>query len=230
MKYLQEKLDCLLEKYSVNSKAVLSDKTAVKIDGEEVPLLSYRQERRFTELKNLVQNGTLTGISVMRTARIVERGSDVFAELTREIDLCQFVLGRKIVSVMVMRNENTLNAIAVTEDSVVCTLEISATLKAGEVPKDKHEIIAQHGIACDIVVDAQLKQDSIYVFGDENSRYTDVDFELYGLSVEDIAVVRSAFLLAQKGGIAEQKKTVNNLNVIRAAAERSALSGKKEVL
>ena len=35
----------------------------------------------------------------MRTARIVERGSDVFDELYRELDICQYVLRRKIKTI-----------------------------------------------------------------------------------------------------------------------------------
>ena len=183
MKILQEKLDFLLQKYSVEAKATLKDSKVAVIDGVETPNLSHRLERRFIELKNIVQGGTLQGISVMRVARIVEKGSDIFAELYRELDICQYILGRKIVAVTAMQNDNTLNVIATTEDSIVCTIEISATLAKGEIPKDKHEIIAQRGTACDVVVDAQLKQDSIYVFGAENKKYTDVDFELFGLSI-----------------------------------------------
>lgn len=57
MELLQEKLNCLLGKYSIDSKAVLKDRETVVIDGEDIPLLSYRFERRFTELKNIVQGG-----------------------------------------------------------------------------------------------------------------------------------------------------------------------------
>ena len=230
MKILQEKLEFLLEKYSVETKAVLKDcKTAV-IDGVETPILSHRLERRFIELKNIVQGGTLQGVSVMRVARIVEKGSDIFAELYRELDICQFVLGRKIIGITVMQNDNTLNVIATAEDSIVCTIEISATLSKGEIPKDKHEIISRRGIACDVVVDAQLKQDSIYVFGAENKKFTDVDFELYGLSIEDIAVVRSAFTIAQKQTADEMMKIDEQLKVLVEKAKTSAKTGERQVM
>lgn len=230
MQILQEKLEFLLNKYSVETKAVLKDTETVVIGGKEYKLLSHRLERRFIELKNIVQVGTLQGISVMRVARIVEKDSDIYAELYRELDLCQYILGRKIKYITVLRNDNVLNAIATAEDDIVCTLEISATLKKGEIPKDKHEIISQRGIACDVVVDAQLKQDSIYVFGEENQKYTDVDFELYGLSIEDIAVVRSAFLLAQNGKLSEQKALCENIEKILTAAKKSVENGKREAV
>ena len=230
MKILQEKLDFLLQKYSVEAKATLKDSKVAVIDGVETPNLSHRLERRFIELKNIVQGGTLQGISVMRVARIVEKGSDIFAELYRELDICQYILGRKIVAVTAMQNDNTLNVIATTEDSIVCTIEISATLAKGEIPKDKHEIIAQRGTACDVVVDAQLKQDSIYVFGAENKKYTDVEFELFGLSIEDIAVVRSAFTIAQKGTKDKMLEIDSNLKILVEKAKASVETGERQVV
>lgn len=230
MKRLQDKLNFLLEKYSVDTKAVLKENKTVVVDSVELPLLSHRMERRFIELKNIVNNGTLIEISVMRTSRIIEKGSDLYAVLYREMDLCQYILQRKIKSIMVVENGNTLNAIATAENDIVCTIEIAATLKRGEFPKDKHEIISQRGIACDVVVDAQLKQDSIYVFGVENKKYTDVDFELYGLSVEEIAVVRTAFALAQDKNYDEVRAIDTNLRKLVEMAKKSAKSGEREVM
>lgn len=230
MNKLQEKLDFLLDKYSVDVKAVLKDVGTVVIDGKELPVLAHRSERRFIELKNVVNNGTLVGVSVMRVARIIGKESDLYEALYRELDLCQYILQRKIKSIMVMKNDNVMNAIATTEDGVVCTIEISATLKAGEPAKDKHEIISQRGIACDVVVDAQLKQDSIYVFGAENQKYTDVDFELYGLSIEEIAVVRAAFAIAQNKNYEEIKAIDANLCKLVDMAKRSAVNGEREVM
>lgn len=230
MNKLQEKLNFLLEKYSVDTKAELKACDTVIIDGEELPLLSHRAERRFIELKNIANNGTLVGISVFRIARIIEKGADIYEALYRELDLCQYILERKIKTIMVMENGNVLNAIAKAEDDIICTIEISATLKKGEFPKDKHEIIAQRGTACDVVVDAQLKQDSIYVFGCENKKYTDVDFELYGLSIEEISIVRSAFALAQNKNCDKIKAIDDNLKKLIALAKKSAKSGEREAL
>ena len=92
MKKLQEKLNFLIGKYSLDVKAILKNEKTVVIDGKEIPLLSHRCERRFLELKNIVNNGTLVGISVMRVARIVEKDNDIYEELYRELDLCQYIL------------------------------------------------------------------------------------------------------------------------------------------
>ena len=229
MKELQNKLDFLLEKYAIEKKAVLKDRKTVIINGEELPIFAHRYERRIIELEKLANDGTLFGISVMRTARIVERGSDVFDELYRELDICQYVLRRKIKTITVMQNESVLNTIAVTDDGIVCTIEVSATLTKGEPPKDKHEIISQRGIACDIVVDAQLKQDSIYVFGNENKKYTDVDFEIFGLSIDDTAVVRAAFALAQSEDYSDIKNDAENLERLIRLAQKSAKTNERMV-
>lgn len=227
---LQEKLKFLLDKYSVNAKIILKDSETVIADGEEIPIFPHRYERRFIELKNTVQNGTLRGVSVMRTARIVEKGTDIYGELYREFDICRFVLARNIKYVTAFENGCVLNVLAKCCDGVVCTLEIAATLKNGESPKDKHEVISQRGIACDVVVDAQLRQDSIYVFGDENKKYTDVDFELYGLSAEEASVVRAAFAVGQNRNHAQLKNADTELKTLVALAEKSAKSGEREVL
>ena len=129
-----------------------------------------------------------------------------------------------------MQNENTLNVIATAEEDVVCTLEIAATLAEGEIPKDKHEIISQRGIACDVVVDAQLKQDSIYLFSAENKKFTDVDFELYGLSAEEIAVVRAAFTIAQKAAKDEMIAIDRRLTLLVEKAKESVQSGERQVI
>lgn len=230
MKKLQEKLNFLLQKYSVDVKAELKDEKTVVIDGQELPLLSHRNERRFLEQKNIVTGGTLQGVSVMRVARIIEKGSDIYEALGRELDICQYVLQRNLICVMVMENDNVLNAISTCEDGVVCTIEISATLAKGEPAKDKHEIIAQRGTCCDVVVDAQLKQDSIYVFGAENQKFTDVDFELYGLSADEVAIVRAAFAIAQKKNFDEMKAIDARMQKLVELAKRSAVSGQREVM
>ena len=230
MKTLQKNLDFLLDKYSVDKKAVLKDKKTVVIDGKEVPTLPHRSERRFIELKNIVQGGTLVGISVMRVARIIDKKANLDEALARELDLCQWILGRKIKTVMAFKNENVMNIIAKTEDDVVCTIELSMTLQKGAKPIDKHEIISSRGIACDVVVDAQLKQDSVYVYGKDEKKFTDVDFELYGLSIDEIAAVRAAFAVAQKNltdenlkAFEEIKNLVNAVNTSAATTERVVL-------
>ncbi|MBQ9086894.1 MAG: hypothetical protein IJY47_06870 [Clostridia bacterium] len=230
MKQLQEKLDFLLKKYSVGRKAIIKNENCVNIDGKDIPLLSHRSERRFVELKNVAHNGTLKGISVMRSANIAVKGSDLSRMLYRELDLCQWILEDPIVSVFAVNNGPTMNVIAHTQGGLVCTVELSATLSQGQKPIDKHEIISQRGIACDKVVDTQIMQNSIYLYGETTQAYTDVDFELYGLEIPEIAVVRQAFAVAKNGNDAELIEADHRLERLVALAEASLVSGQKEVL
>ena len=230
MKELQKKLDFLAEKYAMEKNVELKDDNTILINGEEFPVFPHRFERRFIELQKLVCDGTLFGVSVMRTARIVENGSNIFNELYRELDICQYVLKRKIKTITAVQNDNVINVIAVTEDKIVCTIEISATLPSGEMPIDKHEIISQRGIACDIVVDAQLRQDSIYVFSNENKKYTDVDFEIFGLSVKDTALVRAAFSAAQAEDFSAAAENAENLRKLVELAKKSTVTKERMTL
>lgn len=230
MKLLQEKLDFLLDKYSVEEKITLDDKNTATLNGEKVPLFSHRNERRFIELRNIVNGGTLKNVSVMRVARIVKKGTDLDEVLLREFDICRFVLKDEFKQVTAMKNGNVMNIIATTRKGIVCTIEISATLKEGVRPIDKHEIISERGIACDVVVDAQLKQDSIYLYGEEEKKFTDVDFELYGLEIDDIAVVRAAFALAQDKDVEERKASLNIVEKLVKAAEESSEKCERVVL
>lgn len=197
---MQEKLNFLLEKYSIKKEAVLKGTDFVTVNQKQYPLLWWRSERRFVELRKLVKGSTLKGISVMRTLRIVNRGSDLYRELFRELDLAQYILGTKIMEIFAVGDpDHALNIIAKCTEGYLCTLEISATLSQGTKVIDKHEIIAASGVACDRVTDTQIPQHSIYVYGQgtEPETYTDVDAELFGLSVEECAIVRNAFDIAK---------------------------------
>lgn len=230
MERLKEKLDFLLDKYSVGEKVILKDRKTALFGGKEVPLLPHRAERRYIELRNIVTGGTLEGVSMMKCECVAKKTSGVYDVLRREADIASFVLGRRIKSVAAAENENTLNAIAKTEDGVVIIFEIAATLSDEESEKCKHEVTSRRGTASDILVDAQLHQDSVYVFGEKNEKYTDVDFELYGLSEEEISTVRAAFDLAKNKNYDENIKAFNEAEKIAQLAKRSAMTGEREVL
>ena len=55
-----------------------------------------------------------------------------------------------------------------------------------------------------------------------NKNFTDVDFELYGLSIEEIAVVRSAFNVAQKKIFEELCDANDNLSKLVECAKKSS--------
>ena len=115
-----------------------------------------------------------------------------------------------------------MNCILETENGCVCTLELAATLEEGAKHIDKHEIITDGGVACDRVVDTQVPQSSVYVFGKCGATYTDTDAELYAHSECEINRIRNAFMLAKTPAArAEYKLKEKHLDAVLDAARAS---------
>lgn len=217
MKKLQEKLEFLLAKYDVATKAELVSGKEALVAGKKVRLLPWRAERRFIEMRNLVMQGRLTGLSTVRITHITKRGTDLYELLWREADVFEYISGEKIAEIFAVENGGVaLNAIAKSENGIVCSFELSATLPETQAPIDKHEMIAVSGNVCDRVVDTQVPQSSIYVFGDTNTTFTDVDAELFGLNIDECAIVRHTFDIAQNG--TETEAAASHIDAVVKAA------------
>ncbi len=195
---MQKGLNYLLEKYSVSADAVLStDGKTVTVNGECFPVLPWESERRIIELRNLVVLGRVGNMCTYRIGHTSKRGADLFALLAREIGILEFTVNSTVKEIFAIAGENTMNCIAETENGCVCTIELGATLDASAADIDKHEIITDNGVACDRVVDTQVPQSSIYVFGKNDTTYLDTDAELFGYSEIEINTIRNAFLLSK---------------------------------
>ena len=225
----QEKLDLLLKKYDVPVRAEKKGTDSVVIEGKEVPLLPHRYERRFTELRKMLHDGTVTGISAVRCGNVAPSNVPLTSLIGRELDLCRFLTGHEIVGLTAfIRDGRAATLIAEMDDGVVCPIEVANTLPEGSDPIDKHEVISARGLVCDRVVDTQIPQQSVYLYGETNEAYTDVDFELYGLTASEAAAVRCAFALAKDEGLrvemADNKAVLDRLT---ACAVQSANDGKR---
>jgi len=188
----------LLKKYSVSAKAVLSaDGKSVAIDEKKIPLLPWENERRFIELRNLVTLGRLGNMCTYRIGHTTRCDADLFELLAREIGILEFTVNSKTKEIFAIAGKNTMNCIAETENGCVCTIELGATLSSDERDIDKHEIITDSGVGCDRVVDTQMPQESIYVYGKSKQTFMDTDAELYGYSEIEINTIRNAFAIAK---------------------------------
>ena len=195
---MQRGLDYLLKKYSVPAEAVMSkDGKSIKIDGEELPILPWQSERRIIELRNLVVLGRVGNMCTYRIGHTAPVGTDLYALLAREIGILEFTVNSPVIEIFAIAGARTMNVIAETKNGCVATIELGATLDAGTPDVDKHEIITDNGVACDRVVDTQVPQSSVYVFGKNAATYLDTDAELYGYSEAEINTIRNAFLLAK---------------------------------
>ena len=209
MNILQEKLNFLLDKYAVNNTAVLScDYQSVEVNGKKYALLPWRNERRFIELKKIVDT-TVGNISHFKIMSLNPKNICLQYVIKRELDIAEYISGLKVTEIFEAKNGNTCSVICITNKKAVFTLELDATLEEGLEVIDKHEIITDRGTACDRNVDSQTPLSSVYVYGKKHEEYTDVDFELYGLSIYEISVVRQAFDIAKNEQIGEKNNAVN---------------------
>ncbi len=222
---MQKGLNYLLEKYSVASTALLSpDKKRVTVDGEDIGLLPFESERRFVELRGLVKNGRVGNMCTYRIGHTAPRGTDLMELLYREAGIVEFTVDSKVKEVFAIAGGSAMNCILETENGCVCTLELAATLEEGAPHIDKHEIITDGGVACDRVVDTQVPQSSVYVFGKKGATYTDTDAELYGYCECEINCIRNAFMLAKSPEArAEYKAKEKHLLAVVEAAKASLL-------
>lgn len=203
-------LQWLREKYAVAADGVLAEcadnmgaSAELKCnDGTTVKLLPWRIERRFFELKKLVDDKTLENVSTLRFAWMTSNKS-LEALLYRELDLCAFLGESAIRSIFATVSGKTANLIVKLFDTKSCSVECSAMLPAGTEEIDRHEIIAARGVACDRTVDTQVPQASIYQFtANGEKRYTDTDTELFGFEYEEILLIRAAFAVLSNPDLA----------------------------
>jgi len=161
-----------------------------------VPLLPWRSERRFVELRGLVEGQTIDRLLMCRFGCLSDGAPMTLrAVLYREFDLAEWLAGAPIVSLYASMTENrAANVIVRLANDVVCSVEAGVMLPAGSAVVDRHELIARRGVASDRPVDTQVPQSSVYTFTAAGAEsYTDTDAELFGLTDNKVALVRSAF-------------------------------------
>ena len=220
---MQERLNMLLKKYGVDASVKLVGDRCAAINGNEIPLLPWRYERRFEELKKLVDSKTVDGISVFRIISIGRKTDNMEELLLRELGVCRFVLDTQITEVFAIANGAALNVSLKLASGVICTIELATTLPENEERISKHEVITARGIACDMNVDTQTMQSSVYVYGENSARYTDVDYELFGLDIVAVSTVRAAFAAARDESVrASFIKEAKTLAALADAVSKSA--------
>ena len=198
VKKMNKSLEFLRAKYGAE-KGEITIKEGQPYVGTAI-LLPQRVERRFIELKKMTENGTLEGVSTLRFASFAPKGADMKAMLARELDIAAYLGAADVAKVFaVAGGKLAINVLAKLANDVNVSVEISTGLPKGAEPYDRHEIIARRGVASDQTVDTHTKHCSIRCWNaDGAADYTDVDTELFGLTTEEIWIVRAAFALLQK--------------------------------
>ena len=174
-------------------------------DGTRIPLLPWRVERRFVELKKIIDGKTLEDVSTFRFASFTA-GGDSVKSAARELELASFLAGSPVKQLFAVRSTDAAcNILARLANGMSASVECGVKLPAGADPMDRHEIIARRGVASDRTVDTQVPQSSIYEWtGSGLQTFTDVDTELFGLPNDQIWIVRAAFAVLMKPELAPE--------------------------
>lgn len=166
-----------------------------------VPLLPWRSNRKFIELKNIVETQTIEDVALMRLS-CYSIDHDLWplkAILYRELDLCEFLGGSKIATLNHVTDKcgEYVNIVVKLENGILCSIEIGMD-PTGNISMppliERHEIIGARGTCSDLVVDTQIPQSSVYAFTQNGMEiYNDIDMELYGYEPFQVDHIRSAF-------------------------------------
>ena len=203
---VSEGLSKLLNKYNITPPSYELEGHTLKIADETIPLFPWRNEPRFREMKKLYTNGVIGNLSSIRAMRTTASDNTLADNLYREVDLCIWWAGMKLVNVFAVVNGPCANVIMRFENKADVILEVASTLPDGSEPIERHEFYTDHGLTTDQAIDTLIKQHSLYAFieGQPARTFTDNDFELYGLAPDQTALVRTAFS-ALSGEVSVQK-------------------------
>lgn len=164
--------------------------------GGGTPLMPWRSDRRFVELRNLVTTRTVETVCLWRSRCLSSPERWTLSQaIYREIGLCQWVLGEQFVSVYASTHSDiAANIVGRLSSGIACGIEISLALPADSPLMDRHEAISRRGVASDQVVDSIVRPSSVYVIAGKGVQtYLDTDSELFGLAEDQAALVREAF-------------------------------------
>ena len=219
-----EALAYLLDKYQVDKVGRITKNKCLELGDKTIKLLPWRVERRFIELKTLIDNKTLEDVSTFRFAHLAPASDKSLDELIyQQLDLCEWLSGAPVNRLFAVFNgEKAVNIIVKLKNDLSCSVECSVMLPDGTAVIDRHEIIARRGVASDQVVDTQVPQSSIYTYTAKNEKhFTDVDAEIFGLPQEDVNLVRAGFKVLSEPETAKKwsKQNQHLLALIEKAKE-----------
>ncbi|NLI72935.1 MAG: hypothetical protein GX361_09460 [Bacteroidales bacterium] len=231
----EEALLRLLEKYSVETKTPINiaygwSLLNKQLQKNDVPLLTWRANRKFIELHKIVSGDTIENVCMLRFCSFGGKKWSLDALMYKEFDLCEYLGGGKIVSLHAVLNERLAgNIIVKLDNGIIGSVEVSVQAQPEEKLLDRHEIIARRGVASDLVTDTQISQSSIYTYTNTGaSKYKDVDYELFGLNELEVEYIRSAFeVYKEPSQITKLQNQHAHLSVLVKAAFESNFKKQK---
>lgn len=197
---IQRSLCVLLDKYNISVTEFLNLLPGwfflnKEIGNKDVPLMAWRSNRKFIELRNIVANNIIENVCMLRFSSISNSRVDLSALLYREFDLCEFLGNGRIISLHAtfFKNQGG-NVIIKLDNGVIGSIEVGNQLPLVSKKIERHELIARRGVASDLVVDTQIPQQSVYLYTkNEIESYKDIDNELWGFEEDEVELIRSSF-------------------------------------
>lgn len=235
-KKIKEALSGLLQKYHVKADQRLNllpgwSFTGKELNDPDVPLFTWRMNRKFIELRKMVADRTIEDACMLRFCTLACKDQwTLEALMYKEFDLCEFLSGGKIVSLHAVLTDNQAgNAIVRMDTGVIGSVEVGVQPSLGSKVIDRHEIIARRGVACDLIVDTLIPQNSIYTYTNNGAAaYKDVDNELFGCDEIQTEYIRSAFdVLKNTEQIRALREQHHHLSELVSMANESNLKQKK---
>lgn len=194
---------------------------------KNVPLFHWQQQRKYSELRGLLDRKVVSPALAMRIHHIVPH--DEFTRTLKDIivfetNLFEFITGAKINKVFADFSADVYtNCIMSAENNVKASMELGFS-PDGSAPVLLHEVVARTGIASDLPADIQMVQYPIYVIkGKETETYNEIDYELYGMDNTQADSIRfMLWALSDSGRIDKLCADYAHAEKVYAAALRSS--------
>ena len=207
-------LEFLLKKNNVSVQDWSIENNFLIIKGAKIPLLAWRINRKNATIKKIVK-GT-TGISKIDVYSFAQSFNSLNDIIIQELDLaCWWANGLPDYVMGFGAGESTANIILKLDTGAVITLQTAITLPDNAMAQSKHEINTFEGIVCDRTVDTMIGQAGVYYFSSDGKQeqFYDPDFYMYGLNMDDIDKVYSAFLILS--GKVDAQQNINRYNILK---------------
>ena len=198
------------------------------LDGARYPILTWRYHPKYYTLRASLP--MLGALSTVKSLDFAPRTNTLAQELFRELDLVEFFLSGRIISIVGYGTADAANFILRLDNGTMANLEMSVTLPEDANRESKHTIFTTNGMVTDMIADNVIIQQQVHLFnkGKDPVAFTDHDVNLFGLDLEAQNTCYAIYaLIDQREDRNEWKERIPHLNRLVDAALTCLETGKK---
>ena len=198
------------------------------LDGERYPIFTWRYHPKYYTLRSSLP--MLGELSTVKSLDFAPRSRTMAQELFRELDLVEFFLSARIISIMGYGNQQAANFIVRLDNGTVANLEMSVTMPEEANRESKHTIFTTNGMVTDMIADNVIIQQQVHLFnkGKDPVAFTDHDVNLFGLELEAQNICYAIYaLIDQREDRNEWRNRIPHLNHLVDEALACLETGKK---